>query len=495
MIDFDRKLIFIHVPKTAGSAIESALMDDPRLLDHDDPQRTARFLNEHADNFCGLHHPHASLRRHQRQLGDSFKEYKVFTVVRNPWAASFSRFCYLFQHKGESFMCRENFCKFLSFYSESRYRKLIGPDGDPLVHYILNFSDVENEMNRMLRELNLPETRLPRGNTSLSASLDYRQFYSEKARKIVEKRFWYEILRFGWKFETSRAETRCYHELPRWKRERLKMACVYRRARRGIANRRRVILRELSSPARSRKIERKDSITATACSHPPALPGLQSAVESLIEQVDRVCVYLNDVQTVPSWLQHPNIRVVLSRDAAGDLKANGSHYFSEGLSGYCFTFDDDIAYPPDYVSTMIRKIEAYKRRAIVCVHGGVLRYPITSYYLSRHSLTFNKRLREDVRVDIGSSGTLAYHTDTIRFCLDDFPAMNLNDVYLSLKAARNNVPIVSIEREKGWLQKTAPDDRPYTIYSNWSKYDDAATALIKENGNLFDHHNLFLPPS
>jgi len=51
---------------------------------------------------------------------------------------------------------------------------------------------------------------------------------------------------------------------------------------------------------------------------------------------------------------------------------------------------------------------------------------------------------------------------------------------------------MSIQRESNWLMKVPGLDKTQTIYFNWQKYEEAATALIKENSNLFEHHNLFL---
>jgi len=494
MIDYDRKIIFIHIPKTAGSAIESVFLNEPRFLDHSDPERTELILHKYKNNFCGLHHPHASLRAHQIKLGSRFRKYKVFTVIRNPWEAIFSRFCYLFKLRNKTFFRPKNFEKFLLFYSEMHYQSLIGLRGEPHVHYILNYFDLETEVNRMLHELNVSAIKLPIGNVSASSNLDYRQFYSEKSKKIVEDYFWYEILRFGWQFESRRPETSCNQELPPNIKFRLNIATIRHRISNKIDDIGRRIIRKDGKETTRLKSDKKDLITAALCTHPPALPGLQLTIDSITEQVDQIYVYMNDIQSVPHWLQRPNIQVVLSKDALGDLKSNGKHYFAERIEGYCFALDDDIIYPPDYVKTMIEKIEAYKRKAIVCVHGSIIRYPFVSYYMNRICLPFTKQLQEDVRVDVGSSGTQAYHTDTIRFYLNDFPTANMDDIYLTIKAARNKVPIICIQREGEWLRDASGPDRSHTIYFNRSKYDAAATALIKENFDLFECNNLFLNP-
>ncbi|WP_422824221.1 glycosyltransferase [Xenorhabdus thailandensis] len=41
-------------------------------------------------------------------------------------------------------------------------------------------------------------------------------------------------------------------------------------------------------------------------------------------------------------------------------------------TGYLFTLDDDLIYPPDYIEKLIEKIEKYERNVFICVHGNII---------------------------------------------------------------------------------------------------------------------------
>ena len=74
------KFIFVHVPKTGGSAVHIALKDFYNIIDRSDP-----IPEEH----------HASLEKiiSDNSHVDDICEYFSFAFVRNPWARLLSAFC------------------------------------------------------------------------------------------------------------------------------------------------------------------------------------------------------------------------------------------------------------------------------------------------------------------------------------------------------------------------------------------------------------------
>lgn len=137
--------------------------------------------------------------------------------------------------------------------------------------------------------------------------------------------------------------------------------------------------------------------------------------------------------------------------------------------GYMFTFDDDILYPEDYVEYMIKGIEKYKRKAVVTLHGKILkRQPIQSFYGSDFIKFRCFQDSKESRVHIPGTGVMAWHTDTIHFDIDDFPEKNMADIYAGIKCQKKNVPIVCLKHKKGYIKSIGNNKGCY----NWNRERD-----------------------
>ena len=77
---------------------------------------------------------------------------------------------------------------------------------------------------------------------------------------------------------------------------------------------------------------------------------VERAVQSLLPQIDRLFVVLNEYETPPAWADHPKIEAVIPDR---DLKDAGKFYFTAAPDDVVFLVDDDIAYPPDYVASTL----------------------------------------------------------------------------------------------------------------------------------------------
>ena len=89
MISDKHKCIFVHIPRTGGSSIETVLW--PRKEEKDLWQGfTSRFNNEYQTD--GLQHLYA--RNIRKAVGDRFDRYFKFTIVRNPWDKAVSSYAH-----------------------------------------------------------------------------------------------------------------------------------------------------------------------------------------------------------------------------------------------------------------------------------------------------------------------------------------------------------------------------------------------------------------
>jgi hypothetical protein len=204
---------------------------------------------------------------------------------------------------------------------------------------------------------------------------------------------------------------------------------------------------------------------------------LHKVIDSLINQVDIVQVYLNGYPRIPQCLGHDRIAVALSQ-THGDRGDAGKVFWCDKIRGYHLLCDDDLEYPGDYASQLINRIERYRRKAIVGVHG--VTFPesgkIVSYYKSRKVSHFARPQRRDNPVHLLGTGCLAYHTDTIKLKPEDFEIPNMADIWMGLACQRQQVPVVCIARVGDWLKSlpTGP-----TIHGDFVGNDQVQTKVMQ----------------
>jgi hypothetical protein len=115
-------------------------------------------------------------------------------------------------------------------------------------------------------------------------------------------------------------------------------------------------------------------IVANLATYPPRLEQLKVVVPIIAPQVDRLNIVLNQYDTVPSELaQYGNVFASIPAD---DCKDTGKFLPDVHDAEFVFLIDDDIVYPPDYVSASIRHFEAITLpRCIGGYHGTTYRSP------------------------------------------------------------------------------------------------------------------------
>lgn len=216
-------------------------------------------------------------------------------------------------------------------------------------------------------------------------------------------------------------------------------------------------------------------ITASMATFPGREVSLQETITSIIDQVDELRIYANNLHKkqlklhlVQMYLHHKKIKWYFSNDHLGDLGDAGKFYRVEEITGYHFTIDDDIIYPPDYTAIMINAIETYGRRCIISTHGRILPPgKIVSYY-KNHSQQFSclRSVPQDIQAHIIGTGVLAYHTDTIRIPFSIFKAANMADIWFSKYCNDKKIPRIIIKHPGGWIRESHNVDNLTTIYAH-----------------------------
>jgi GR25 family glycosyltransferase involved in LPS biosynthesis len=217
-------------------------------------------------------------------------------------------------------------------------------------------------------------------------------------------------------------------------------------------------------------------ISACIASIPERRNTLEKAINSLIHQVDKIYLFLNNYDnSIAEQIKNisQKIEYIIGDNKCGDA---GKFYWADKLCGYILTCDDDLVLPEGYVDKIIGGIEQYGRKAIVSLHGRTLKFPMSSYCRDYDNFFgFNLDLEKDMFAHIAGTGCMGWHSTTIKPSMNDFPSPNMADIHVSILAQKNKIPIVVLSHSGGWIK-----DAHYTtsIYSRMVKDDKEQTERV-----------------
>jgi hypothetical protein len=201
MISFQKRFLFVHIPKTAGNSIQSVLRDYS-----EDELVALRGEQDGVERF-GLRNPkykikkHSTLAEYRAALGEAeFGSLYKFTCVRNPWDRMVSYY-FTPTQKAEAWD-RKKFRKIISnAVSVADYLRLNQGEKDPFsnVDSIMRFENLADDFSVVCAALDISPTTLPQYNRSDREH--YSKYYDKELRELVRARFAAEIERFGYTFE------------------------------------------------------------------------------------------------------------------------------------------------------------------------------------------------------------------------------------------------------------------------------------------------------
>ncbi len=211
-IDHPRKLLFIHIPKTGGTSIESALgihgVDNRG--NQQEPDLHLAFGRLRPD--CSLQHLTLDELREEGCLPPDHRSYYCFTFVRNPWERLVSEFFYL-RHLTTA-AGKEGPTDFPSFAAgleekvasrKVHFRPQVdfvrGPQGQLVVDFVGRFECLTHDFDRLFRERGERAPRLPHLKHSGASRHHYADLYDADSRAVVERCYGEDIEYFGYRFE------------------------------------------------------------------------------------------------------------------------------------------------------------------------------------------------------------------------------------------------------------------------------------------------------
>ena len=204
------------------------------------------------------------------------------------------------------------------------------------------------------------------------------------------------------------------------------------------------------------------------------------AIASIVDQVERLHLYLDKFDEVPDYARHPKIRIHRSQDHA-DLRANGKFVglVEENEPVLFLGIDDDNRYPADYAGRMSEAARRYRYRRVVGVHAANLRKKKFKSILGAW-LVVNRSefLAEDMDADLLGTDSVAFSTGRLRFDSGLWTTRNMCDLTFAFEAKRRGLRMTAIARGANWVQ-CLEEGQADSIFAALKKDDSRQTELAR----------------
>ncbi|UZR99501.1 sulfotransferase family 2 domain-containing protein [Chondrinema litorale] len=228
MISHKHKVIFIHIPKCAGSSVESYFGVKPFNWEEPNYENLTGWCPERKIH---LHHATASqLLDLELVSKETWDEYYKFTIVRNPWSRAMSDYYWVQKDckvRGtfSSFINKHApFKKHLTYppknkhfrgdhlYPQSSYLKC--KDGNLLVDDIIKFENLRQGFEGICEKLNLPSSKLPHKKKRSKKRFEhYSHFFCRKKHRLISEKYKEDIVSFGYQFDNRNKQKNIIHSL------------------------------------------------------------------------------------------------------------------------------------------------------------------------------------------------------------------------------------------------------------------------------------------
>lgn len=210
LISESKKLIFVHIQKTAGSSITQLIREqvpDTRIyMSPHDPIRHAHA--NFGEKFYNYHIRAGFVRNPFDRLVSWYTMISTQGKILNRWQKfirpGYNRvWQYVLTHSN-------NFEEFLRNCTEARnpsgwkpflYNQvdyLTDEKGELLVNFIGRFENIQEDSGKLLKTLGLEKTNIPHVNETTHQN--YRKYYTPETRRLIESRFAKDLEYFSYEF-------------------------------------------------------------------------------------------------------------------------------------------------------------------------------------------------------------------------------------------------------------------------------------------------------
>ena len=225
MISHEKKFVFVHVPRTGGTALSNFL----RPYCDEESLRFSPFVEE--GNL------HASMKNYVEYYGKEILDYTFFTIVRNPWDRALSHF----MHHNEGKFDREGFRKYIfkphenGFWPHSHFHFLLKdnfghgkmPDGRPSLcitypsqwnargmkfvqehvffPYFVRFENYDVNISKLFNKLKIPHSIEDlQLKTNSTKHKHYSNYYKKDEKACIAEACGLDLQLLGYTFKNER---------------------------------------------------------------------------------------------------------------------------------------------------------------------------------------------------------------------------------------------------------------------------------------------------
>ncbi|MDA8429802.1 MAG: sulfotransferase family 2 domain-containing protein [Geobacteraceae bacterium] len=206
LISDKSRFIFIHVPKTAGTSVLTALTPFTSSKWSLFVERLFRKAGIQTLNVKS-YHTHIRAKELLEKIGaENFKSYFSFAFIRNPWDMQASLYAYIIKspvHRLHEFVKGlGSFDSYLEWRcSDGLYLQkdfVYSDNGELLINFLGRYENLDADFKLICDQIGIT-AELPVLN--VSKSKPYQEYYTKESIELVRRAFFQDIELFKYEFE------------------------------------------------------------------------------------------------------------------------------------------------------------------------------------------------------------------------------------------------------------------------------------------------------
>jgi len=180
MILHDKKIIFVHAPRTSGTSIENEILSDQLVPDTQKHLRASQIRST---------------------IKEQWNDYFKFTIVRNPWDRVISMYHQVF-HQAYGIRGNKPLEFFLQYYRPAPWEHGIqcSDYADEEMDLIIKFEDREHGLKKLEEATGLKINSSRKSRSREREKKDYREYYNDFTKNSVAKYFAKDIKLYNYSF-------------------------------------------------------------------------------------------------------------------------------------------------------------------------------------------------------------------------------------------------------------------------------------------------------